>query len=62
MLNTDMELAYDIDVDLVAGTTCVLGDAIERETGVVGTDCTKATTYDLVKTYADVMTNLKKGK
>merc|ERR1712029_858454 len=53
MLNTDIELAYDIDVDLVAGTSCVLGDAIERETGVSGTACTKAGTYDLVKSYAN---------
>jgi len=47
MLNTDIELAYDIDVDTMAGTSCVLGDAIS------GTACTKATTYDLVKSYAD---------
>ena len=48
MLNPDIELAYDIDVDSMAGTSCVLGDAIS------GTACSKATTYDTVVSYANV--------
>ena len=43
MLNTDVELVYDIDVSATEGTSCA-----------VGTDCTEASTKDLVATYATV--------
>ena len=43
MLNTDVELIYDIDVSAVQGTSCT-----------IGTDCASAGTKDLVTTYATV--------
>ena len=47
MLNTDMELAYDIDVDNTgSGTQCVIGGG--------QTPCEKADTKNLVATYAGV--------
>jgi len=47
MLNTDIELAYDIDPDMFDGTSCVLGDAI------AGTACGKSDTYNTVVKYAN---------
>jgi len=42
MLNTDMELAYDIDVNPISGTSC----------SVNNNECKNATTIDLVAKYA----------
>ena len=51
MLNTDMELAHQIDVDADLGTTgCWPADA--TDTLPV---CTEASTMSLVKTYATVI-------
>ena len=41
MINTDMELAYDIDVGLLTGTSCS-----------IGVDCTEASTKPLVELYS----------
>ena len=43
MLNTDVELAYDIDVDNVIGTSCTINE-----------DCTIADTHAQVLEYASV--------
>ena len=54
MLNTDMELVYDIDVDnFGVGTECnivVGGDTTD------GSACSISDTASLVQTYADVNT------
>ena len=56
MLNTDMELAYDIDVDNFGdGTTCHL---IERSRETDINQCEIADTFDLVRTYANVSLTL----
>ena len=53
MLNTDMELYYDIDVDADKGTTTC---------SIVATDdlpaCSRSATADLVDLYATVSSNL----
>ena len=41
MINTDMELAYDIDVDPLRGTTCQ-----------IGVDCAEANTKPLVELFS----------
>ena len=50
MLNTDMELAFEIDVDANAGTTSCAPIETE-ELGV----CQAAQTASLVQTYAEVI-------
>ena len=62
MLNTDMELAYDIDVDNFGdGTECeiVVGYRPDDEANSCvctsqPTNCISAETFDLVQTYANV--------
>ena len=63
MLNTDIELAYDIDVDNTGnGTQCVIGEVAEvgqgsitpRPGNVRSTPCTEADTKNLVASYAGV--------
>ena len=52
MLNTDVELAFDIDVDNQgAGTTCEIPS---RNSGMKIGVCPEAKTMDLVKVYANV--------
>ena len=46
MLNTDIELYYDIDVNAYEGTTCSATDGLSA--------CTKADTANLVGLYASV--------
>jgi hypothetical protein len=51
LLNTDIELAYDIDVDNSgSGTQCLMGVAAD---GATDDACSEATTKDLVATYAE---------
>lgn len=47
MLNTDMELAFDLDVNKTAGTQCI-----------VHKTCKAALTMPLVKTYSEVRRGL----
>ena len=62
MLNTDMELAYDIDVDNFGdGTTCevVVGYVEDDESSSCvcssqPSNCNSAETFELVQTYANV--------
>lgn len=62
MLNTDIELAYDIDVDNTGkGTQCVIGNRLERnrfffkkKKGNGPQQCKEAATKNLVATYARV--------
>ena len=49
MLNTDMELAYDIDVDNYRGTQCSKNGDEEAMAG-----CKRSTSYDTVVSYARV--------
>ena len=51
MLNTDMELAFDIDFNNTSGTSCV----INHNSGPPeARGCPTASTYGLVRKYADV--------
>ena len=53
MLNTDIELAYDIDVDNTgSGTQCVIGKGLSVRKR--SAPCEKADTKNLVATYAGV--------
>ena len=57
MLNTDIELAFDIDVDNQgAGTTCEIP---ARSSGMKFGECPEAKTLDLVKVYANVRYQLE---
>ena len=66
MLNTDMELAYDIDVDNFGdGTDCevVVGYQPDNEANSCvctsqPTNCNSAETFELVQTYANVSISL----
>ena len=52
MLNTDMELGYDIDVDNTGeGTQCKIGNGQLR--------CSRSSTYNLVAIYANVRESYK---
>ena len=57
MLNTDIELAFDIDVDNQgAATTCEIPS---RSSGLKFGKCPEAETMDLVKVYANVRYQLE---
>ena len=68
MLNTDIEVAYDIDVDNFGdGTQCeiIVGTMEPDETACVcpsslpdTASCAAAETFNLVQTYANVSTNV----
>ena len=48
MLNTDMELAYNIDVDKLKGTKCVIGNHGP------GNPCARSDSFERVEAYAKV--------
>ena len=51
MLNTDMELAFDFDVDKTWGTQCSKKNGLVQE-AMAG--CKRSTSYDTVVSYARV--------